>query len=580
MKAFLIGPSRVGKTTTRRRLTREITHVPPNQTSHSTGIDPPVTVSVLIGEKGWKGLDIGEQFRDLCSFLHQLIIKTKQSTPAEQLHAQQVPKQSQPTVTKTSSSNTTDLPLTQHQLPQQDEVKIEDEVITELSTLVENEDWGKIRGFLDKAGVLDLLHIVDIGGQPEFHEILPFLLHGPALNLIFFKLTEELDEKYMVEYDDADKSKANSYLSDSTIGEIIQRALCTISSLQTSSCHKPRAVLIGTHFQKSREAEFLRKDDTIQDKFNGDWFMEGGILCPVGEKKGKTGFVYFLDNTQESSDIDGLRDLIRNIVEKEFPAEDVAIPHFLLHLFLRMKFEKSPGWCSMENCKELAKKCGIFKHEEVIKALTYLHDKFGTILYYPDLEKLSKRVIVNVKLIMKLPAEMIRTAFLKKDQGMQKTGVVTKKFINTIYSSSELDDGIPTDEILELLQYRYILCKPTSAEQDIYFMPCLLEPDHDIEVKPSDSKLLSDLPYSPLLLIPNEKFNELTGFVPLSFVPLGLFQASVVKFSQNHNWHLSKFGRYRNRISFFYKASLHIEIRSLSSHLEVRILTKPEEVDQ
>ena len=73
-----------------------------------------------------------------------------------------------------------------------------------------------------------------------------------------------------------------------------------------------------------------------------------------------------------------------------------------------------------------------------IKALTYLHDKFGTILYYPDLEKLSKRVIVNVKLIMKLPAEMIRTAFLKKDQGMQKTGVVTKKFINTIYSSSDL----------------------------------------------------------------------------------------------------------------------------------------------
>ena len=125
---------------------------------------------------------------------------------------------------------------------------------------------------------------------------------------------------------------------------------------------------------------------------------------------------------------------------------------------------------------------------------------------------------------------MIRTAFLKKDQGMQKTGVVTKKFINTIYSSSELDDGIPTDEILELLQYRYILCKPTSAEQDIYFMPCLLEPDHDIEVKPSDSKLLSDLPYSPLLLIPNEKFNE---FLSLTINQhFCLFSLIVIKPSQ------------------------------------------------
>ena len=81
-----------------------------------------------------------------------------------------------------------------------------------------------------------------------------------------------------------------------------------------------------------------------------------------------------------------------------------------------------------------------------------------------------------------------------------------------------------------------------------------------------DPKLLSGLLYSPLLLIPA------TGFVPL-----GQFQASVVRFSQDEKWSLDDANRFRNRIGFYFHDDrgglIHVEIRKFVSHLDVRILT-------
>uniref|UniRef100_A0A1X7TC69 Death domain-containing protein n=2 Tax=Amphimedon queenslandica TaxID=400682 RepID=A0A1X7TC69_AMPQE len=45
-----------------------------------------------------------------------------------------------------------------------------------------------------------ILHIIDTGGQPEFHEILPALITGPAINLLVFKLTEDLRSRYEIIY--------------------------------------------------------------------------------------------------------------------------------------------------------------------------------------------------------------------------------------------------------------------------------------------------------------------------------------------------------------------------------------------
>ena len=184
----------MGKTTTRRRLTHEIVRGAPNEPS--TGIDSPVTVplyldidqsSVNISNKGWRSQGIGEQFRDLCSFLNNFLNSPSSSSSSNNSGSRSTtsrPSRSQPT--------TTDSLVPVHQPLQQDEENptpthhIQDEVIEKLADRVDDKDWKTIGEYLENADLLDLLHIVDIGGQPEFHEILPLLLHGPVLNLIFF----------------------------------------------------------------------------------------------------------------------------------------------------------------------------------------------------------------------------------------------------------------------------------------------------------------------------------------------------------------------------------------------------------
>ena len=570
LKGFMIGPSRVGKTTARRRLTHEIVHISPDEIVPSTGMDAPVTVqlyrgidrsSVLLSEEGWRSQGLEEQCRALCSSV---------------LNSPAAPSSSKSITTPSTAASSSPGPATLVQDWDNLTHRTQDELVsTALTELVKVEDWKTIQEFLKNTNSLSFLHFIDIGGQPEFHEILPLLLHGMALNLIFFNITHDLDSPYTVVYR-ADGSSSIQYESEYTIREIIQRALCSISSLQTSLDHKPAAILIGTHLDQTSEAAVLTLDRSIQQSFQDDYFMKRDVLCSVNKPGEEKRYIHPLNNVStDSSDIEGLRELITRIVHKRFTPQQVPTGALLLHLILRMKFDPSPGWCSLEECVVIAEHCGISR-TDLKGVLQYLHDKYGTILYYGRLEKLGKRVIVNVNLIMKPPAELFVSAFGAVEgepetaKHMRLTGEVSQRLMNKACSESSTDEkGIPTDEIVELLESCYILYKNarSASEEEVYFLPCLLYPDHDVAPESSDPKFLSCLLYSPLLLIPA------TGFVPL-----GQFQASVVRFSQDKNWRLDELNRFRNRIRFYFnddreEGLVHVEIRSLVSHMEVRCLT-------
>ena len=130
----------------------------------------------------------------------------------------------------------------------------QDEITPIISSLMKQKSWREIRDFL-KSNEFTLLHIVDIGGQPEFHEILPLILHGHALNLIFFDMSHDLDSPYKVVYRSKDSdSSPIEYDSEFTARLVIQRALHSISSLQSNAKYnKPAAILVGTHRDKCSE---------------------------------------------------------------------------------------------------------------------------------------------------------------------------------------------------------------------------------------------------------------------------------------------------------------------------------------
>ena len=593
LKSFFIGPSCVGKTTARRRLTHEIDHLSPNEIVPSTGIDAPLTVqlyhdtdrsSVLLSEfeGGWRSQGLEEQCRTLCS----LVVNTPLSpAPSSSLVSQPRPS-SQSTATVPARSQTKPLSnrlqqkwknLTSHS-KDKETTALTDELTTALSSLVKAKDWESIREFLKGTDMLTLLHIVDIGGQPECHEILPLLLHGLALNLIFLNVTQDLDSPYTVVYRAEGGFSPIQYESEFTIREIIQRALCSIASLQTSPDHKPAAILIGTYLDQSSEAAVLTLDRSIQEAFKDADFMKNDILCPVSKPGEEERYIHPLDNVSGGSgDIMELRRLITTIVRKRFTPVQVPTSALLLHLILRLRFE-ARGWCSLEECVEVAKSCGISR-EDLLQEngiLQYLHDRFGTILHYRGL-KIGQRVIINTNIIMAPTTELFVYAFGTKEaepktaERIRTTGEIPQRLMNKVCSSENIkqsDDKIPTSEIVELLASRYILYENVISANDetTYFLPSLLLPDHKVAKGSSDPGLLSALFYSPILLWPS------TGFAPL-----GMFPATVIKLSQNESWKLDERSRFRNRIRFYVQYSkeklLHVELRTLSTHLEFRIVS-------
>ena len=620
LKSFLIGPPCVGKTSARRRLTGEIKHISPDEIIPSTRIDAPLTVrlhhpteqsSVLLSQ-GWRSQGLEEQCRALCSYVLNSPTQSPEpssnrSAVASAITASPVsaPRWINPLLKfaykfkQRFSRNSRATPATvqiaamtaqdeatsaqsEATAAQDEATAAQDELTTALTTLVEAGDWETIRDFLKEVQTLTFLHIVDIGGQPEFHEILPLLLHGLALNLIFLNTTQDLDSPYKVVYRDGSGNDSLQYESESTVREVIQRALCTISSLQTSDNHKPAAILIGTYCDRTSEADVLALDRSIQESFKEADFMKNDVLCAVNKPGEEKRYIHPIDNISgDPSEIDGLRQVISNIVHDRFTPVMVPTAALLLHLILRMKFDKSPGWCTLEQCIQVAESCGISK-EELLREdgiLQYLHDNFGTILYYRKLTKLSLRVIINTNVIMGPPSKLFLIAFgaLKTEQQtaerIRTTGEISYRLMDKVCSSNtdgteQSDNDIPTDEIVELLKARYILFENARsvANEAVYFMPALLYPDHNMAKESNDPDLLASLPYPPVLFLPS-----------VGDVPLGQFPATTVNLSKH--WRPDEKHRYRNRIRFYAKCKneevLHVELRTLSTHIEFRVLPQP-----
>ena len=90
---------------------------------------------------------------------------------------------------------------------------------------VSSKCWRDLQHFYrDKA----LLRIEDTGGQPEFMDMLPALTIGPALYLLFCKLTDDLHSPYKVSYCDSSGKSTTPVKSTYTVEEVILSALASV----------------------------------------------------------------------------------------------------------------------------------------------------------------------------------------------------------------------------------------------------------------------------------------------------------------------------------------------------------------
>ena len=243
LKLHFIGSSGLGKTTTRNRLTGLITNLaslPEEERQRcSTHLADFSQVLATTDRDGPKltlkvAANPTEETRALFAYVYST---TPDHTPPTAGSFQSPDQRSlggddRPDSTSTISSTKVPGAATTEATPQPatEVTKIEQAIIT----VDVNQVIARLRGIVSSGKYTEqllnkiLLNLVDIGGQPGFLEMLPFLSRGPGMFLAFFRLDKELDEPCEVSYE-REGDKITPYPAIYTVRETLSQILSAIS---------------------------------------------------------------------------------------------------------------------------------------------------------------------------------------------------------------------------------------------------------------------------------------------------------------------------------------------------------------
>ena len=409
-----------------------------------------------------------------------------------------------------------------------------------LRKMVKDKNWKEIQELLKNAQDITLLQIIDTGGQPEFHEILPLLMTGPVLYLVFINLMRGLDEQYEIIYtQEKGIISPIKYPSILTIKEMLLQLLTAISSTSLSS-EKSSALILGTHKDQVSEEVIRMLENEIQRCKDFDIFLHKNILKKFTVQR-ESRLLFSLDNkdgTQEELQL--LRDSLSEIVHSHFRSEKIPTSWYFYYFALRKIYENTTGICTVNNAVNIGSSFGI-SEENIEIVLKHFHNRFGTILFYPEIPSLSGWVICDPNVIFKPISHLIAASFgeniedLMLVEQIRQSGQFSLSFFENIIK--QLDSSIPALAIIDLLKYHSIISEIQTHDNSlVYFMPCLLRPDAGIREETSEQ--IHKLDPAPLVI----NFS-------LGCIPVGVFPALIVHLSKKWilKYHIQQ---YKNRVSF------------------------------
>ena len=427
-----------------------------------------------------------------------------------------------------------------------------------------NERWGDIQSILEGSFTI---YFTDVGGQPEFQEIIPALTAGPTVFFLVFNLTDNLNQKYRVQYFVSATEKTKSYESSFTLKDVIQQSLASIASTCSYTTYtsekfvpvRPKVIIIGTHKDKASEEQIKAIQQELKQLLEDkDYYRQNMIKFASEDEPAVT-----VNNlSSDDNDAQKVRAMVDRIASDPCFRIPTPLPWLVLSLLLR--FLKVPV-ISYQQCLSAASECGIGTKEELNEALWFLHTKFGIVRYFRDVPELQDIVILNPQLIFDTVTKLTTETFTFEKAGpfaqerFQREGIFSATTIERLTSLSR--DLLTCTMIVKLLEHLHILAPIRGAAGEVkeYFLPCVLAHADYSAVDTS-----AENPIPPLLI----SFR-------CGYCPKGVFSALIAYvLSDQKNleltWELEKDQLSRDRVSFHVGPEFHVvAITTRGTHLEV-----------
>ena len=395
---------------------------------------------------------------------------------------------------------------------------------------------------------LQLLHFVDSGGQPQFHEVLPAFIHNTALIILVLKLNEPLDAYSQPEFCDHSgvfhMAKCTSLLSNE---EILEHQVCTLQAKSSglSDDKKPMVVVVGTH--RDEEERMIKEGKCKETRAQKNkklksillpWLIGMLIMFRPPDE------IIFPTNMLNPNDDDRrVLKLLRQKIMEECPFSKYKIPvgWFMLEQdILKFAQEENRRIVLVSECVQIAANLQI--NPGILEAaLLYFHS-LNVFLYCPKV--LPGLVFVDPQVPLDCVFEFVAFQFklsCGKEKGVKASdvenilrGVVSKEMMGNKHFSKCFVPGLyGPEQAIKLFQSLFIAAQLNEGE---YLMPFLLP----VVSKTDLHKHIPTCTFPAPLLILFKNKSTSNKSLKTTCVPNGAFCGLVAHLLSKDNWEMSR----------------------------------------
>ena len=435
--------------------------------------------------------------------------------------------------------------------------------------------------------ILELVHMIDTGGQPESIEIMPCLIHNANLAVLVLNLMYGLDEHPPINFHESGTAYQRQMLSQHTNRQIIQKLASTLRS-KRFSCKIFRILVVATH-RDCVEGDLAARVDALNRELST-------LLLPACQDElilyFSSGQIPFVLNLKEPDEDDNRTlECLRTKFSECGVVVNVPGSFFMYEQDLvKYAGDMQRDILSIDECLQVGDRLKM-DGEVVMAALVFFHRQ-NTFLYFRHV--LPNVVFINPQVPLNVANAIVRFSYKVNEKGLLgvpakfisllKRGVVTEEMLSRSELFSCFVPGLyEPRHAIELLCHTFTLTplsyelqqnrtspqQPTTLPQGTgereYLMMCLLPtiPDHDLpHYIPSSSDI------EPLVV----KFSG-------DCVPLSCFSRTISCLLSTFNWRISRAESgspecLAHNIVSLYDPTLpaaHVVLRDLSHHLEIHI---------
>ena len=227
--------------------------------------------------------------------------------------------------------------------------------------------------------ILELLHMIDTGGQPEYMEVMPCLIHNANLALLVVNLMYGLDEQPTLNYHVKGVAYERKLLSQYTSRQIILKLVSTLKCKKFSR-KVFRILVVATH-PDCVEGDLAARIDALNKELRNLLLpacKDELILCSSPDK-----VAFVLNLKKPDSDDDKTLELIRTNVGENGLGKVVSVPgSFFMYEQDLFEFARSINQdiLSLNQCLQVGDRLKM--NGEVVKAALVFFHRHNTFLYF------------------------------------------------------------------------------------------------------------------------------------------------------------------------------------------------------